>query len=186
MALQRVLRFWPIELELRDRMGALARAKSCLKRMVRLRAENKRERDIHRRRWGAWFEAYDRFLHGTERAAGVFTFEEFSQMISVVRRHEKFPKPTDELAMQAFNAWNDNLDPGVNGADYHDPTAREDGSHKIDQELAAVKFQNAYRLHKERLIANGTTKDFVELTSEVTASRDGRGWPAGERAHPFP
>ena len=56
---------------------------------------------------------------------GVFTYEEFSQMIGVVRRYESFPSPSEEMAMHAFNSWNDSLDPGINGADYHEQVTKQ-------------------------------------------------------------
>ena len=151
MAMLKVLRFWPTELYLREHASKLEKAKACLSRIIRARGENKRMREVHRERWGRWFDAYDKLLHGEDHASGVFTYEEFRQMVNVARRHEKFPRLTEELAMHAFNSWNDNLDPGLNGASYHDPADdKEEQAHRIDLELAAVKIQNLWRLSQER------------------------------------
>ena len=169
----KVLRFWPIELYLREHTDQLEKAKVCLKKMIRARAETKRDRELHRLRWGLWFDSYDRFLHGKDHASGVFTYEEFRQMVNVARRHEKFPQMNEELSMRAFNSWNDSLDPGVAGASYHDPAElerKEKTAHRIDMELAAVKFQNLWRLSQERM-AEVDPSRYIVVSEELRKYR---------------
>ena len=107
---------------MRDYAGELGRARSILKKLLRARAEHLEETNIQRKRWNDWFDGYDEFLH-PGRAVGVFTFEEFSQMLGVARRYERYPKPNEELAMKAFNKWNDELDPTLAGESFSEASS---------------------------------------------------------------
>ena len=80
-----MIRFWPIERRLRDYAVELDRARGILKKLLRARAAHLEERKVQRKRWNGWFDGYDEYLH-PGRAVGVFTFEEFSQMLAVARR----------------------------------------------------------------------------------------------------
>ena len=69
---------------------------------------------MQRGRWKEWFRRYNDYLH-PDMASGVFTLEEFAQMVGVARRQDHYPKPSEDLCLLMFNNWNDELDPTLAG-----------------------------------------------------------------------